>query len=749
VLEVLGRGGMGVVLKAFDPELKRCVAIKALAPHLAQSSLAKQRFAREAQAAAAVVHPNVMAIHQVRPVGRLPFLVMPLVAGESLAERLARRGSLDLTETLRIGMQTAAALDAAHEQGLVHRDVKPANILLEKGVERVLLADFGLARAGDDVALTRWGIIAGTPQYMSPEQARGEPLDGRSDLFSLGCILYEMATGVSPFRADSVMATMRRLVEESPPAMTALNPQIPRWFVALVGRLLEKDPARRFVTAKDVAALLEGCLAHVQQPDGAPLPTELAALPAARNSGWRRKGAIAMIGTTCALALAVALWQSAAKHDGGAPVAKTKAAEEGKGRVAGPGGDDAGPVDNPRILTVFRVPHSVETMAISRDGSLVAIANGNPTRIMMTSGRSRLAGDWKPTLSVFDPIKGKRIFESITSDEELASLEETHRVPGLEITALEFSPDGTKLAVGTSIGQVRIVNARTGIFIHELDDRKERAGKPETLPKLQGFARAIGSVHSLAFSPDGTRIAVCGPSIAETPLVVSETRELGGLPTTGPGRVKVFDAESGAPLRDLVGHSQAEGVAYSHDGTTIVSIGRWSGPSHGTGAIAWDVESGRELATVSMRASGGARRIAVSPSANLAAVGLLEFDKENGGSRWKVAAVYPKTGITEWSRTLPGARGPLAFDPGGAGLWTPGPGRTLQAYDVKTGAGRAALSAPEENNLKGGEYLDLVVAPAGRRMALAERVPAGRSPDASYFVELWEFPKPPQPAAKP
>ncbi len=139
VLEIIGHGGMGVVLKAFDRELKRCVAIKVLAPHLAQSSLARKRFAREAQAAAAVVHANVLAIHQVQPTGRLPFLVMPLVAGESLAQRLTEQGMLELKEILRIGMQAAAGLAAAHEQGLVHRDVKPANILLEKGVERAVL----------------------------------------------------------------------------------------------------------------------------------------------------------------------------------------------------------------------------------------------------------------------------------------------------------------------------------------------------------------------------------------------------------------------------------------------------------------------------------------------------------------------------------------------------------------------------------------------------------------------------------
>jgi serine/threonine-protein kinase len=298
VLEVIGRGGMGVVLKGYDRALKRCVAVKVLAPHLAQSSLAKKRFAREAQAAAAVVHSNVLAIHQVQPTGRLPFLVMPLVAGESLAQRLAAKGSLELTEVLRIGMQAAAGLAAAHEQGLVHRDVKPANILLEKGIERAVLTDFGLARAADDVALTRWGIIAGTPQYMSPEQAKGEPVDGRSDLFSLGCVLYEMATGVSPFRTDSTMATLRRLVDEEPQAMSCLNPELPPWFITIVEKLLDKDPTKRFSSAKEVCDCLEGCLAHVQQPNNVPLPASLPTVEVQTKPRWSIRRWIATIAGT-------------------------------------------------------------------------------------------------------------------------------------------------------------------------------------------------------------------------------------------------------------------------------------------------------------------------------------------------------------------------------------------------------------------------------------------------------------------
>src|SRR5262245_24619179 len=183
VRDVVGRGGMGVVLKAFDESLHRVVAIKVMAPQLATGATARKRFTREARAQAAVTHDHVVTIHAVEESGRLPHIVMQFVARQSLQDRLDRTGPLALQEVLRIGMQTAAGLAAAHAQGLVHRDVKPANILLENGVERVKLTDFGLARAADDASLTQSGVVAGTPQYMAPEQARGEPVDQRADLF--------------------------------------------------------------------------------------------------------------------------------------------------------------------------------------------------------------------------------------------------------------------------------------------------------------------------------------------------------------------------------------------------------------------------------------------------------------------------------------------------------------------------------------------------------------------------------------
>ena len=272
ILGIIGSGGFGIVLKGYDRELNRYVAVKVLAPHLAHNAVARKRFAREAQAAAAVVHPHVVAIHTVDPSGKLPYLVMPLIAGESLQDRLNREGCLEVKEILRIGLQVAQGLAAAHAQGVVHRDVKPANILLERGVDRVMLTDFGLARAMDDASLTRSTVIAGTPQYMSPEQAQGSPIDHRTDLFSLGSVMYAMCTGHPPFRAETLMGVLRRITDGLPREIRELNPDIPEWLCAIISKLHAANPSDRFQSAAEVADLLERCLAHLQQPTLVDLP---------------------------------------------------------------------------------------------------------------------------------------------------------------------------------------------------------------------------------------------------------------------------------------------------------------------------------------------------------------------------------------------------------------------------------------------------------------------------------------------
>lgn len=272
---LIGAGGMGLVFKAFDRELNRPLAIKMLSPHLADSGAARQRFAREARAAAAVVHPHVVPIHNVESEGELPYLVMQYVSGESLQDRIDREGPLELERILRIGMQVADGLEAAHQQGLVHRDIKPSNILLEDRVERALITDFGLARAGDDASLTRTGFHPGTPHYMSPEQASGRSVDARSDLFSLGSMFYAMSTGRPPFRDESSLSVMRLIAESDPPPMIESNSRLPDWWVVFVERLMAKSPSDRFASASEVKSVLKECLRHFESPASATVPKVL------------------------------------------------------------------------------------------------------------------------------------------------------------------------------------------------------------------------------------------------------------------------------------------------------------------------------------------------------------------------------------------------------------------------------------------------------------------------------------------
>lgn len=264
--KVIGAGGMGVVLKGHDGELNRPVAIKVLASHLAHNGLARQRFAREGRAAAAVVHEHVVPIYGVDSDADLPFLVMHYVAGQSLQSRVEHEGQLPVADILRIGIQMAAGLSAAHAQGVIHRDIKPSNILLEQTVERVLITDFGLARAADDASLTQTGVLAGTPYYMSPEQANGDPVDHRSDLFSLGSVLYCMATGRQPFRAERAMAVLNRICNEAHRPVWEINPAIPDELCDVIDQLLEKKPRSRFSDAAQVQAALSRALVNVQQP---------------------------------------------------------------------------------------------------------------------------------------------------------------------------------------------------------------------------------------------------------------------------------------------------------------------------------------------------------------------------------------------------------------------------------------------------------------------------------------------------
>lgn len=259
---IIGRGGMGIVFRGFDSDLQRCVAIKVLAPHYAHLPLARQRFAREAQAAASVVHENVLPIFNVEADEDPPFLVMPYISGATLERFVAEHGCPDAITVLRIARQIGEGLRAAHGQQLIHRDIKPGNILVTENVHRVWITDFGLARAVDDATLTHSGVIAGTPHFMSPEQARGQRLDARSDLYSFGALLYFLCTGRPPFEADSTLAVLHHVVASEPPSLAAARPDLPPAFVTLVGDLLRKNPSQRPSNADAVAKRVSKAMAE-------------------------------------------------------------------------------------------------------------------------------------------------------------------------------------------------------------------------------------------------------------------------------------------------------------------------------------------------------------------------------------------------------------------------------------------------------------------------------------------------------
>ena len=257
IVAELGRGGMGCVFRARNPVLNRDEALKVMLPEVAARPQARERFLREARAMAAVRHDHIVEVYHVREIGGVPYLAMPLLAGETLAERLKREKTLSPAEVIRLGLQMADGLGAAHAQGLIHRDIKPGNVWLEAGTNRVKLLDFGLVRAeGMASDLTGEGALLGTPAYMSPEQVDGKALDGRSDLFSVGSVLYECATGRRAFSGTSLTAILSAVAQVDPPAARAVDGRVPAGLSDLLGALLHKNPERRPATALELARRL-------------------------------------------------------------------------------------------------------------------------------------------------------------------------------------------------------------------------------------------------------------------------------------------------------------------------------------------------------------------------------------------------------------------------------------------------------------------------------------------------------------
>jgi serine/threonine protein kinase len=562
VLAVVGRGGMGVVLKAFDEKLHRVVAVKLLAPHLTENDTARLRFVREARAAAAVSHDHVIGIYAVEDAGPVPYLVMEFIDGPSLEGHLQRHGPLPIQEVVRIGRQIAAGLDAAHQQGLIHRDIKPANIMLarEPGASatggRVKITDFGLARAVDDASLTQSGCVTGTPDYMSPEQADGRPLDHRSDLFSLGSILYTLCTGGPPFRASGMMAVMKRVSEDTPRPPREVNADVPAWLEALIARLHAKDPADRVQTAAEVAELLGRRLAEPQQPSPDTLPepegaTQTEVTPPGRRSLLRRillllVPLLLLIG----VAAVVAILLNRANH----PVPSEPTVQKGTDHED----KQTKPEDEPTPVVPVRKPGEVPSPeelarepaaadALRRQDipeeileQVVRDAQGDLPELVAILGADKVEGkdggqhlaltispDSK-TLAAAGPDRVVRLWDLATGKVRL-ELTEARSREGL--CCMAYSPDGKVLATGHEKGTIHLWHPASGKHLSALeepggklyqmafspDGKYLAAGRDNgytqlwearTTKPLTPVGLGTGAVHSLAFSPDSLTLAV-------------------------------------------------------------------------------------------------------------------------------------------------------------------------------------------------------------------------------------------------
>jgi len=266
LIDPIGRGGMSAVYRAYDPILDRNVAIKILSAELAGDEVYRRRFQEEARALGGVNHPNLVRIYAVGQEGAVSYYAMELIEGLTLTDVIRARGSLTTGESLAVFVQFLQGLEAVHQSGIVHRDIKPGNIMLD-GSGRVRLMDFGLARRVERQTFTLAGSVLGTPEYMSPEQARGETTDGRSDLYSAGVILFEMLSGRPPFEGKDTIAILRLHVESPPPSLSVLSPATPPQLVSVVEQLLAKKPDQRYAHARELSAVVARSLPAGRTPE--------------------------------------------------------------------------------------------------------------------------------------------------------------------------------------------------------------------------------------------------------------------------------------------------------------------------------------------------------------------------------------------------------------------------------------------------------------------------------------------------
>jgi WD40 repeat protein/serine/threonine protein kinase len=703
ILQVLGAGGMGVVFQAEDIQLKRLVALKAMKPALAASASARQRFLREAQAAAAIEHNHIVTIYHVSQDRDIPFLAMQLLRGESLHDRLKREAALPLAEVLHITRAVAEGLAAAHQRGLIHRDIKPANIWLENKDEGkrmkdegrqapgassfilypssfcVKILDFGLARPTEaEEHLTQTGVVIGTPEFMAPEQARGEAVDARCDLFSLGCVCYQMSTGRVPFGKKGIIAEYLRDGPEGLPPPLEINPAIPPEFSDLVMQLLARDAKDRPPSARAVVEAIQamesrseqGSAAEVRLSDGPrqelpqplpapPLPSKGCTMP--RRWGWLAAGA------------AVLLVLGAAGYQWGPAII----------RIAGNKGELVIETDREVEILLKQNGEVVEARDTQtnrtfeiRAGEYEAEIVEKPEGVRLATRHFRLSRGGREVLNVRmeqakagPPPSDKQAEapaeragslldrldpKAIPADErfpwqppELVAVLGTHKGRHWRpVECVAVSPKGDLLA---SVGgdwadfAIRIWNAQTLQEVFTLQPRARVAydhGSVAFSPDGKKLASAGGPVvqlwdmtngqeilffeayperlHSVAFSPDGNRLLAGGGSREDAPLLKD------GKPLPPDWSLRLWDLTTGKELRRFEGHTRpVRSVAFSPDGQRALSAGE------DQTMRLWDLETGKEVRRFEGHAST-VWSVAFSPDGRNALSGSGNYDSQKG-----------------------------------------------------------------------------------------------------------------------
>jgi WD40 repeat protein len=660
VLEIVGRGGMSVVLKAVDPVLQRVIALKVMAPQLAAPASARLRFLREGRAAAAVNHEHVVAIYAVGESNGLPYIVMEYISGLSLQERLDQSGPLELKEILRIGTQTAQGLAAAHAQGLVHRDIKPANILLHNGVARVKITDFGLARAVDDASLTQSGFVAGTPQYMSPEQARGDAIDHRTDLFSLGSVLYAMCTGRPPFRASTTMGVLKRVSEESARAVREVNPEIPPWLAEIIARLHARNPAERFQSAAEVAEVLGRHLAQLQQ--GASMPT--AAMPAPVPSAPARSGLLRERRWAIAAALLPLLAGAFVVSETTGVTGVTEFVATVL-RIRTPSGTLVIETDDPAIEVIV-------------DGDDIKIHGAGPKEIHVKAGEHRIRAitkDGKEFDQLVTVMRGSKQIVRIRHENPKDAVvgrpvPPVHGLPGFvhmstlqghtgHIYSVAFAPDG-KTLVSTAGGSVGAFpkNATGEIKLWDL-----------LTYKVLWSVKDPSGIKTVAFSPGSTTLAT--GDIDGTVRLRNVDR--GDL-------IKILPDASGRS--DVSAPAPVNAVAFAPDGQ-MVAAGNAAGVVKivrvGTREMLEKFKRGSPQITLCLAYSPDGKTLAVGgmdDKANISPVTLFEV----GSWKARVALTGHQGAVTS-----------LVFSPDGKLLATAGEDKTIKLWSAADGKDVATL----------------------------------------------------------